>query len=64
MRARARLWNKFQSMLTNLIAQVVPRSLEGLDGDPFLQSFIRKQVTDFEMAIEKLTGKTIFETEG
>ncbi len=54
----------FQSMLSCLISQVVPRSLEGLDGDPFLKSLIRKQVTDLEKNVQKLTGKTMFQTEG
>ena len=51
-------------MLCSLISQVVPRSLEGLDGDPFLQSLIGKQVADLEKNVQRLTGKTIFETEG
>ena len=54
----------FQSMLCSLISQVVPRSLEGLDGDPFLQSMIGQQVTNLEKNVQRLTGKTIFETEG
>ena len=54
----------FQSMLAALISQVVPRSLEGLDGDSLLQSLIRKQVTDLEKNVRKLTGKTMFQTEG
>ena len=52
----------FQSMLANLISQVIPRSLQGLDGDGFLQSLIEKQITDFEKALMKLTRKTMFET--
>ena len=51
-------------MFSSLIAQVVPRSLEGLDGDRFIQSMIGKQATDLEKLVGKLTGKTMFETEG
>ncbi len=54
----------FPSMLSSLIAQVIPRSLEGLDGDAFLQSLIKKQATDLERAVQKLTKRTLFETEG
>ena len=54
----------FQSMLCSLIAQVVPRSLEGLDNDQFLRSMICKQATILEESIGKLVGKTMFETEG
>ena len=54
----------FQSMLSSLTAHVIPRSLEGLDGDPFRHSMIGKQATDLERAVEKLTRKTMFETEG
>ena len=43
----------FPSMLASLLANVIPRSLEGLDGDPFLQSVIKKQPTDLEKIVSK-----------
>ena len=60
-------WGKvcsFPSMLASLLGNVIPRSLEGLDGDPFLQSVIKKQTTDLEKIVSKLTKKSLFETEG
>merc|ERR1712130_648947 len=51
-------------MLCSLLAHVVPRSLEGLDDDQFIQSMIGKQAKNLEKSIGKLTGKTMFETEG
>ena len=54
----------FQSMLVSLMANVIPRSLEGLDGDAFRQTMIKKQASYLDDLIQKLTGKTLFETEG
>ena len=54
----------FPKMLASLLANVIPRSLEGLDRDPFQQSLIHKQPTDLEKIVSKLTKKSLFETEG
>ena len=54
----------FQSMLSNLIANVNPRSLEGLDGDGFLNSLIIKQPALLDTVVQRLVRRTLLETEG
>ncbi len=54
----------FQAMLTNLICNVCPRSLEGLAGDGFIQSLIMKQPALVEKVFERLQLKSLFEMEG
>ena len=55
---------EYKRMMAGFINNVNPRSFEGLDGDTFRKSKLLKQSAIMETVINRLTSKTIFETNG
>ena len=54
----------FQKMLAGFINNVNPRSLDGLDGDRFRKLKMANQAAYLDKVINRLTSKTMFETNG